>query len=234
MNTKTKGILAGVAGGALLLGAGGTLALWHDDAGVPGGVIRSGMLKVNAEETRWFDVSPDRPDAADLASQVGHGLQWDVTWLGQEQTVWNGVSTEFRTLDPDDTGYGTGQVVGHTIDDLGTWQAVPGDFVLGKTRVTAHTEGDNMQAQLSLHGSPAGGELAQGLGLKYFVTDGDGNVLGEAQDASQVVNVPIDGPGGKDLQVFILANFPREIQGQDLTNTQADLSNLQVTLDQVR
>ncbi|MBE9926717.1 hypothetical protein G8C93_12555 [Cellulosimicrobium cellulans] len=235
MNTKTKGIVAGVAGGALLLGAGGTFALWHDDAGVAGGEIRSGFLDVEAQEARWFDVSPDRPDAADLAGEVGPGLRWDVGWLGEEQTVWSSVPTEFQRLDTDGAGAGTDAVVGHVIDDLGTWQAVPGDYLLGQTRVTAKTEGDNMRAHLAVHGAgQQSGELAQGLGLKYVVADVDGTVLGQARDVGEPFDLEFEGSGGQELQVFVVAAFPHEIQAQDLMTTQAYLDGLHVTLDQVR
>lgn len=233
MNTKTKGIVAGVAGAALLLGAGGTFALWHDEGQVAGGVIRAGHLKVVAEETQWFDVSPDRGDVQGLASEVGPSLRWDVNWLGQEQSLPIGVTTEFRNLDADDTGTGTSDVVGHQID-LGTWQAVPGDFVLGQTRVMAHAEGDNMDARLSVHGAFLDGELAQGLGLKFFVTDRDGNVMSGAHDVSEATDLHFPGSGGHELQVFVLGTLPREISGQDLTGTEAALQDMTVMLEQIR
>jgi len=233
MNTKTKGIVAGVAGAALLLGAGGTFALWHDEGQVAGGVIRAGHLKVVAEDTRWFDVSPDRGDVQDLTNEVGPNLRWDVNWLGQEQTLPIGVTTQFRTLDPDDTGSGTGGVVGHPID-LPSWQAVPGDFVLGQTQVMAHTEGDNMDARLSVHGLSAGGDLAQGLGLKFFVTDRDGNVMAGAHDVSEATDLHLPGQGGHELRVFVLGTLPRDVSQQDLTGTEAALQDMTVMLEQVR
>ncbi|MFD6135360.1 SipW-dependent-type signal peptide-containing protein [Isoptericola sp. NPDC060257] len=233
MNTKTKGIVAGVAGAALLLGAGGTFALWQDQGQVAGGVIRAGHLKVQAEETQWFDVSPDRGDAQELAGDVGPGLRWDAGWLGEEQSVLNGIMTEFRTLDPDGTGSGTGPVVGHRIN-LPEWQTVPGDFVLGQTRVMAFAEGDNMDARLSVHGASLEGDLAQGLGLKFFVTDRDGNVMSGAHDVSEATDLHFPGAGGHELQVFVLGNLPREISGQDLTGTEAALLDMTVMLEQVR
>ncbi|MFE5341431.1 SipW-dependent-type signal peptide-containing protein [Isoptericola sp. NPDC056578] len=233
MNTRTKGIVAGVAGAALLLGAGGTFALWHDQGQVAGGVIRAGHLKVQAEETQWFDVSPDRGDAQDLTSEVGPALSWDVNWLGEEQSLPIGVTTEFQTLDPDATGSATGQVVGHQID-LGTWQAVPGDFVLGQTRVMAYAEGDNMEARLSVHGASLDGELAQGLGLKFFVTDQNGNVVSGAHDVSEAADLHFPGSGMQELRVFVLGNLPRAIDRQDLTGTEAVLQDMNVMLEQIR
>lgn len=59
MNNKTKGIAAGAAGVALLLG-GTTFALWSDSEEIPGGVITSGNLDVAACSADWFDISADR------------------------------------------------------------------------------------------------------------------------------------------------------------------------------
>ncbi|MFE6234931.1 SipW-dependent-type signal peptide-containing protein [Cellulosimicrobium sp. NPDC057862] len=235
MDTKIKGVVAGVAGGALLLGAGGTFALWHDEAGVAGGTIRSGLLDVETQETRWFDVSPDQGDAADLVGEVGPGLRWDTGWLGPEQTVWNGVPTEFQRLDPDGTGSGTGDVVGHPIDDLGAWQAVPGDYVLGQTRVTARTEGDNMRAVLSLHGAGAhSGDLADALGVKVIVADQDGTPRDQAHDIDYPVGLVLEDEGFQELQVFVLVTFPHGIQAQDFIAAEAYLDGLQVRLEQDR
>jgi alternate signal-mediated exported protein len=234
MNTKTKGIVAGVAGGALLLGAGGTFALWHDDAGVAGGIIRSGHLDVEAEDATWYDVSPDRPDAQDLSGEVGPGLTWDMGWLGQEQTLWNSVPTEFHRLDPDGAPGGeSGAVTGHPID-LSQWQAVPGDFVLGRTRVHADVRGDNMEAKLSVHGAGRSGELADGLGVKYVVAHPDGTVIDQATDIGQAVGVPLVGDEVTELQVFVVASFPAGISQQDLQEVEANLADLHVLLEQVR
>ncbi len=197
MNTKTKGIVAGVAGAALLLGAGGTFALWHDEGQVAGGgVIRAGHLKVVAEDTRWFDVSP-RPRRRPGPHERGRpepALGRQLARAGADAPPHRRHDPVPHRRPPDDTGSGTGGVVGHPID-LPTWQAVPGDFVLGQTQVMAHTEGDNMDARLSVHGLSAGGDLAQGLGLKFFVTDRDGNVMAGAHDVSEATDLHL--PGGR-------------------------------------
>jgi alternate signal-mediated exported protein len=71
MNNKTKGVIAGIAGIALLAG-GSTFALWSDSDTVVGGTIVNGDLDVAAlGALSWKDVSGDRtdsPHAIDLAS----------------------------------------------------------------------------------------------------------------------------------------------------------------------
>lgn len=71
MKNKTKGLIAGVAGIALLTG-GSTFALWTASTTAAGGTITNGNLEVGSIGTAsWQDVSPDRPDgphAIDLAT----------------------------------------------------------------------------------------------------------------------------------------------------------------------
>lgn len=63
MNKKTKGIIAGVAGIALL-GGGATFATWSDLAEIDGGTITSGKFLVQSVGTpAWYDISADRADA---------------------------------------------------------------------------------------------------------------------------------------------------------------------------
>jgi alternate signal-mediated exported protein len=62
MNNKTKGVIAGIAGIALLAG-GSTFALWSDSDAVAGGTIVNGDLDVKAlGALSWQDVSGDRLD----------------------------------------------------------------------------------------------------------------------------------------------------------------------------
>ena len=234
MNKKTKGTLAGIAGAALLLGAGGTFALWSDTADVDGGAFRSGNLDVQADGPRWYDVSPDRDDAVDLNSELGAYLNWDADLLGEEQVVKGGVSTDFGSLDADGPGGKTTNVVGHPIDDLADWKTVPGDFLLGQTDVKANLEGDNIEAQLEIKGLGASGELPEGLGLKYFITYDHGAWDEEARDIDEPFRMHIMGGGDVEFTVNILANFPEGISGQDLVNAQAVLNDLTVELKQVR
>lgn len=62
MQKKTTGLIAGVAGAALLMG-GTTFALWSDSADAPGGQITAGNLDVAlVGDPAWQDVSADRTD----------------------------------------------------------------------------------------------------------------------------------------------------------------------------
>lgn len=53
MNKKTKGIVAGAAGAAILLGTAGTFALWTDTTTAPGAVVTGGQLEISAGATTW-------------------------------------------------------------------------------------------------------------------------------------------------------------------------------------
>lgn len=71
MNKKTKGIIAGAAGVALLAG-GATFATWSDSATLNGGSITSGDFAVSTVgSVQWFDVSSDRLDATQSAPVTG-------------------------------------------------------------------------------------------------------------------------------------------------------------------
>ena len=60
MKNRTKGVIAGIAGLALLSG-GTTFALWQDNTNVTGGTITNGDLAVAATPITWVDNSADRP-----------------------------------------------------------------------------------------------------------------------------------------------------------------------------
>jgi len=57
MNKKTKGLISGVVGAGLLLGAGGTFALWFDTAafGADGDSVVTGLLNLDdAQDGNWI------------------------------------------------------------------------------------------------------------------------------------------------------------------------------------
>lgn len=66
MNKVTKGALATAAGVALLLGGGGTLALWSDAADTEGGTIVAGDLGLTAGAGVWTSNLSDA--AIDIAT----------------------------------------------------------------------------------------------------------------------------------------------------------------------
>lgn len=53
MNKVTKGALATAAGVALLLGGGGTLAVWNESVNTSAGTITAGELGLEAAEGEW-------------------------------------------------------------------------------------------------------------------------------------------------------------------------------------
>jgi alternate signal-mediated exported protein len=72
MNKLTKGAIAGAAGVALLLGGGGTFALWSSSQTVTAGPVRSGVLSMDPlAEATWRDVSVDRVARTIPTAEVG-------------------------------------------------------------------------------------------------------------------------------------------------------------------
>ena len=72
MNKLTKGAIAGAAGVALLLGGGGTFALWSSSQTVNAGPVRSGALSMDPlAEPTWRDVSADRVARTIPTAEIG-------------------------------------------------------------------------------------------------------------------------------------------------------------------
>ena len=92
---RTQGILAGVAGAALLLG-GGTYALWTANDTITGGKITAGDLNIEAGTFAAFDVSADREDAkTDVITGVAN-------FTGHSVDLTSGTNAEWRIV-PGDT-----------------------------------------------------------------------------------------------------------------------------------
>jgi alternate signal-mediated exported protein len=63
MNKLSKGAIAGAAGIALLLGGGGTFALWSSSQMIVAGPVTSGELSIDPiVGATWRDISPDLVD----------------------------------------------------------------------------------------------------------------------------------------------------------------------------
>jgi alternate signal-mediated exported protein len=56
MNTRTKGWIAAGLGGALLLGTGGTFALWSDAVTLSGGTAKAGALELTPSEDFGWEI----------------------------------------------------------------------------------------------------------------------------------------------------------------------------------
>ncbi len=130
MKNKTKGVIAGVAGVALLTG-GSTFALWSAEDEVAGGTITNGELGVVAVDAmEWRDVSEDRTDAGHVITpatwrmvpgDVARGTQQlTVTLDGDNLVAELAVGTTAITL-PDDV------TVGYRLLD-GTTELGAGEF----------------------------------------------------------------------------------------------------------
>jgi alternate signal-mediated exported protein len=73
MNKLTKGAIAGAAGVALLLGGGGTFAIWSSSQTVVAGPVRSGVLSMDPlGQATWRDISADLAEPRTIpASEIG-------------------------------------------------------------------------------------------------------------------------------------------------------------------
>lgn len=111
MKNKTKGVIAGVAGLALLTG-GTTFALWSAEDDIDGGTITNGELGVVAVDAMvWRDVSDDRSDSPHVIDpttwrmvpgDVAQGTQYlTVTLVGDNLVANLSVDTTAADL-PDD------------------------------------------------------------------------------------------------------------------------------------
>jgi len=73
---RTAAWLAGAAGVALLLGGGGTFALWRDTASIPGNRVATGALSVGAGAGDWTVTALDAADRP-----VGEAVPLPEGWL---------------------------------------------------------------------------------------------------------------------------------------------------------
>lgn len=88
MNKLIKGAIAGTAGVVLLLGGGGTLALWNSSTVVAAGPVSSGTLAVSASGLpSWMDVSSDKTAASIPAIAAFKMVPGDTVELTQDLTV---------------------------------------------------------------------------------------------------------------------------------------------------
>lgn len=130
MKNKTKGVIAGVAGLALLTG-GATFARWTAEGTVAGGSITNGSLAVAAGDMEWQDVSEDRDDSPhDIDSDwlmvpgdTARGVQELTVELegdnlvanlsverGDDESLPDGVTVTYRLLDGDGEEIGDGDL----------------------------------------------------------------------------------------------------------------------------
>lgn len=70
MRRKLRSVAAGIAGVALLAGAGSTLALWTDETRLARDRATLGALALTASDLSWDDVSPDAVGSASPARPI--------------------------------------------------------------------------------------------------------------------------------------------------------------------
>ncbi|MCL2788599.1 MAG: SipW-dependent-type signal peptide-containing protein [Micrococcales bacterium] len=123
---RSKGVLAAVSAGALLL-TGSTFALWSSQSNVQGGTIISGNLDLSVEALEAWDISG--PGPVDNDSFRGDQTEdLDTLYAG--------------------CGYAGGEK-GHALP-LGDWNAVPQDAWVFVVPLKIALQGDNMIAKLSV------------------------------------------------------------------------------------
>ena len=206
MNNKTKGLVAGLAGAAVLAG-GSTFALWSDSDTVDGGAITAGNLDVAAIGTpAWFDTSADRTDA-------DHAINL----------------ATFRMV-PGDTIRGEFQIDGalegdNMVAQLGlTTSAAPGGALLAPAEgvtINYHLEDG---AGATVAGSS--GTLGSPASIEFASTD---NPL-----KGTLPTFPIALDGTADYTLVVEAEFDETTPAQVRVQAQADLQDLLVSLNQDR
>jgi len=221
MRNKTKGVIAGLAGAALLTG-GTTFALWQDEAAVAGGIITNGELSVVAGTVAWFDVSADRADAAALtgvlAGEEGHAITDIDTWRLVPGDVVKGTFPLTVTLvgdnlvanldvATDDAGLPTGAeapVVSYALVDSDGVEVATGSLGAAGTPVEF-----------------VANRAGQGAGT---VTPGAGSIV-------------VDADGTADFHVVVTVDWSAEGSGATDASTMGDaidLGDIAVSLEQVR
>jgi len=212
LTNKTKGIVAGVAGAAILLAGGGTFALWSASATVDGGTITAGNLDVAAVgDIAWQDVSAGAeaaPRAIDLDT--------------------------FR-ITPGDTITGTqGVAIALDGDNLKAAVTVSPGTVDGSLLSAA----DGVTLSYSvLDGS--GEVLASDVDLgtpsvvDVYADNYAGTVPGVNAIVSSQKTLPST-PTDADLQVVIKASFDQDTPDQVRTQTAATLDDVAINVVQTR
>lgn len=213
LSTKQR-IGASVAAAAAVMAIGastGSSAAWSDSATANGGTITSGNLDVEVLNAgTWQDISADRTDK-------GHGI------------------------------------------DLDTFKIVPGDTIQGTYAVDAALQGDNLVAKLGMKnastGAPAADSLlaaTNGVKITYSLVKADGTAVDGATDVAintdsnvtfasadnsnkgDLPTLPTELDETADYNVVIKATFDEATPERVRVKTQAALSDMTVSLTQVR
>ncbi|MBO0923061.1 alternate-type signal peptide domain-containing protein [Cellulomonas sp. zg-ZUI199] len=206
MKNRTKGVVAGVAGVALLAG-GTTFALWSDSADVAGGTITNGKLDVEASALAWVDASPDRADK-------GHAISNLTTWRMVPGDVVEGTSEIDVTLVGD-----------NLVAELGVDTTAAANLPTGMTVTYAVYDGATTTDPV------ATGALGKDSSLR-FAANREGQAAGNPTNPAPTIVVGTDGTA--ELKVVVTATFSGTVTGTTSAGAATDLSKIGVTLTQVR
>ena len=229
MNNRTKGVIAGIAGLALLTG-GTTFALWSDTTGaIAGGTIINGNLDVAAvTPIAWYDTSADRTDKASTSPVSGvaaHAITDLTTWK----------------MVPGDTVEG----------NLGLEVALSGDNLVANLKV-ATTATSGLPAGVTVTYDVYRAPITPELGPQRVVTAGvfgvDSTLRFAAPRAGQAAGAPLNAAptivvaktvtsGTANVWVVVKVAFAAGTTGSTASatmNASTVLNSITATLDQVR
>jgi alternate signal-mediated exported protein len=207
MNNRTKGVIAGIAGLALLTG-GTTFALWSDSATVTGGTITNGNLDVAAIGTlNWVDTSADRADAGHAITNLG-------TWRMVPGDVITGTQGLGVALEGDN-------LVANLVVDTTAPTTIPA----GMTVTYDVLQGATVVA----NDVPLGTDSTLRL-----VAARTGQGAGTATTTGSVVITDITVPTTANLTVVITATFDAATANQVSVTAQTVLGNIAISLNQTR
>ena len=212
MNKKTKGIIAGAAGVALLAG-GATFATWSDELSLGGGSITAGNLDVAPlTASGWYDASADRSDAVAIPGFLGTEL--GLTGHSIDAGTWRMV--------PGDKA----------VAAFPFQLALEGDNVVAEldvTGVTALTTA-NVPVSIALYDA-AGDPVTVTAGkVRVKATDSGTGITGLTVDRTTIDGSDTDA----DMTAVVTVDFAN-VTDQTLVESElVDLTDVGVTLTQVR
>jgi len=228
MKKSVKGGIALGAGLLLLLGGGGTFALWNVTANVSAGTVETGHLTIDTAATtdQWYDAAAFNADHATWASDSrsnpadpGHAA-----WLTEEPVITD------STYD------------GDKIVDIANWPVAPGAelaFVSSDIDVTA--EGANLKFEVTAEaqdglGSPldlSGSGLTVDVGDVAFSGISPSAGLVESSGTWSIDPAVATGSVSASGTVKVDVVFSSSWVAQEHADEDLSLANIAITLQQV-
>lgn len=204
MQKKTTGVVAGIAGAALLMG-GTTFALWSDSDTVDGAELTSGNLDIGVSEWAWQDVSGDR-------SGEPHDIDLNEFKIIPGDTIAGTFDVDL-TLEGDNMA-ALVQLVGSDGEITSADDLVSGDLADGLVDVTFEVAWDGISVPATFD------DVTEGV-LLYSYDNTDPGAF-QLPDATESVTVTVT------------VTFDENTEDQVLTQAQAALAASSFELAQVR